>query len=261
MTSAYGRRFVNTETAPPAAAPWHTEQLRLSAFPESGRPAGLARDWWNAITGAPPDNVVEEPRNGIVKLRGRFEGGLLFMVADENRLDLRQRFGLDRPGAALTALPELNTALGPFVQLAQGWLRLDTHPPLQRLAFGAVVMKPSARIEDCREVLRGYLPSINMDTTELRDFLYQANRRRSAETISGLEVNRLTKWSIQGIQEIVVSGSRRVAVSDLTFGSRLELDINSDPEQGGSLRSNRLVPLFDEFVRLADEITRVGDQP
>ncbi len=250
---------MSTEAAQSTPPPWHTEQLRLTAFPGSGRPAGLARDWWNAVTGAPPENVVEEPRKGVVKLQGVLDGALLHMIADENRLDVRQVF--EGSGTAPATLPEFTAALTPFVQLAIRWLNLDTVPPIQRLAFGAVVMKPSPRIEDCREVLRGYLPSIDMQTIELRDFLYQVNRRRSSEAINGVEINRLMKWSIQNVQEIVVSSGTKVTVRNLGFGSWLEVDINSDPEQVGSLIPNRLVPLFEEFVRLADEIAQIGDHP
>ena len=250
---------MTAETTQPGAAPWGTEQLRLTVFPDKGRPASLARDWWNAITGTPPEKITEEPRTGTVQLQGRFEGAPLLMHADEKRLDIRQLFVEPRTSPA--ALPLFTDVLPPFANLAVRWLNLDTRPPIQRLAFGAVVMKPSARIEDCRDVLDNYLPSIDMQTTELRDFLYQVNRRRSSKTISDLEVNRLMKWSVEHIQEIAVTAGSRVAVATLTFGSRLEVDINSDSEHAGSLRPNSLVPLFEEFVGLADRIMTVGDHP
>ena len=246
-----------TETTQPAVAPWRTEQLRLTAFPKSGRSAPLARDWWNAITGTSPERITEEPRTGVVQLRGTFEGASLFMRADD-RLDIRQLF-VESPTSP-DALPVFADALPPFIKLAVKWLGLDTRPQIQRLAFGAVAIKPSAHLEDCRRVLDEYLPSIDMKTTELRDFLYQVNRRRSSETISGLEVNRLMKWSVQHIHEIVVTAGNPVAVGS-TFASRLEVDINSDSEYVGSLRPNRLVPLFQELIDLADKITMVGDHP
>ena len=249
---------MTTETIQPAD-PWRTEQLRLTAFPVSGRPAGLARDWWNIITGTTPEKVTEKPRTGVVQLQGTVEGTSLLMVADDNRLDVRQLF--TAPRVALSALPVFHEVLQPFVELAVRWLSLETCPKLQRLAFGATVTKSAHLIEDCRSVLDGYLPSIDMQTIELRDFLYQTNRRRSSETISDLEINRLMKWSVQQIQEIVVSNGSMVSVGNLTFASRLEADINSDPEQVGSLRPNRLIPLFAEFVRLADQITTIGDHP
>lgn len=250
---------MNAETTKPATAPWGTEQLRLTAFPEEGSPVSLARDWWNAITGTPPEKITEEPRTGTVQLQGRLEGVPSLMFADEKRLDIRQLF--KEPRTSPAALPRFTDVLPPFVNLATQWLDLGTRPPLQRLAFGAVVMKPSSRIEDCRDVLDNYLPSIDMQTTDLRDFLYQVNRRRSSEAISGLEVNRLMKWSVQHIQEIAITAGSQVAVTTLTFGSQLEVDINSDSEHAGSLRPSRLVPLFQEFIDLADGIMTVGDHP
>lgn len=247
-----------TETTQPATAPWRTEQLRLTAFPESGKAAPHARNWWDAITGSPPDKITEEPRTGVVQLRGTLDGVSLLMRADD-RLDIRQLFVT--PRTSLAALPLLADAIAPFTRLAVKWLSLETRPKIQRLAFGAVVIQPSIRIEDCRNVLDSCLPSIDMKTTELRDFLYQVNRRRTSETISGLEVNRLMKWSVQHRQEIVVSAGTAVSVGDSTFASRLEVDINSAPENIGSLRPNRLVPLFEEFIDLADKIATVGDHP
>ena len=247
-----------TETTQPPVAAWLTEQLRLTAFPELGRSAPLARDWWNAITGTPPEQITEEPRTGVVQLRGTLDGAALLMRADD-RLDIRQLF-VD-PRISPAALPVLADALPPFVKLATKWLRLETRPSIQRLAFGAIVIRPAARIDDCRNVLDDYLPSIDMKTTELRDFMYQVNRRRSSNTISGLEVNRLMKWSVQQMQQLVLTGGSAVTVSDLTFASRLEVDINSNAEHVGSLRSNRLVSLFEEFTGLADGIMTVGDHP
>jgi hypothetical protein len=231
----------------------------LTAFAHSGTLAPLARDWWNAITGTPPEKISEEPRTGVVQLQGAFEGTSLLMRARENRLDIRQLF-VDR-GTAPHALPEFADALQPFVSLSVNWLGLEARPSIQRLAFGAVMMKHFLHIEDCRSVLGDYLPSINMQTTDLRNFLYQVNRRRSSETISDLEVNRLMKWSVQHIREIVVSGDAKVAVGDPAFGAQLEIDINSDADHVGSLRSNRLVPLFQEFIGFANEITTAGDHP
>ena len=246
------------ETTRPAS-PWRTEQLRLTVFSDSGRPTVFARDWWNAITGTPPERISEEPRTGVVQLRGTFEGAPLLMVADENRLDMRQLFAAQRPAAPV--LPEFPPAIPSFVALAVRWLALELRPPIQRLAFGAILIQPVPLLEDCRRVLAQYLPSIDMETTELRDFLYQVNRRRSSETITGLEVNRLVKWSTQRIQEIVVSAQTKVTVGDLTFATRLDVDVNSDPEQVGNLRSNRLVRLFEELVSLAQHIATTGDHP
>ena len=94
---------MTAEATQPTAAPWRAEQLRLTIFPDEGRPASLARDWWNAITGTPPEKITEEPRTGTVQLQGQFEGSPLLMHADEGRLDIRQL--LVKPQTSPAALP------------------------------------------------------------------------------------------------------------------------------------------------------------
>ena len=128
---------MTAETTQPGAAPWGTEQLRLTVFPDKGRPASLARDWWNAITGTPPEKITEEPRTGTVQLQGRFEGAPLLMHADEKRLDIRQLFVEPRTSPA--ALPLFTDVLPPFANLAVRWLNLDTRPPIGSLRPNSLV--------------------------------------------------------------------------------------------------------------------------
>ncbi len=237
---------------------WRVEQLRLSAFPDTGETTRLARGWWIAVTDSEPDNVVEEPRNRSVRLQGRLAEAPLCMIAGEGRLDIRRFF----EGLALSPpLPKFDDAIRTFVQLAIRWLNLDTVPPIRRLAFGAVVIKPSVELADCREVLRGYLPSIDLENTELRDFLYQVNRRRFSKVIDNLEVNRLMRWSIHCAEDIDFSPATGDVVRKRVFVSRLEVDINSAQEHSGRLNSDRRAMLFEEFVGLADQIARKGDHP
>ena len=243
----------------PDPAPWRAHELRMTAFPSVGNQLLIVRDWWTSITGASPDKVTENPRTGNVQLHGTLEGTPLLMLVDPNRLDIRQRFETSR--MPLFALPELGAVLSGFVKLAERWLKLDTRPKLSRLAFGAVAVQPALHLEDCRSVLDKYLPPIDMKKAGLTDFLYQVNRRRSSTAIKGLEVNRFTKWSVQQIQEVELQSASSAAISRQTFCSRLDVDINSDPEHAGILRANRLVPLFREFVTLAEQIVAKGDHP
>lgn len=249
---------MTADPTPPAAAPWLAEQLRLTAFAESGRLTPLARDWWKAVTGTPPEKIIEEPRTGVVQLQGTVGGKQLLMHADD-RFDIRGLFV--GPQGEPHARPLYADVLSPFLTLAVKWLKLKTCPPIQRLAFGAVVVLPFAEVENCRNALDGYLPSVDMQETELRDFMYQVNRRRSSNAISDLEVNRLMKWSVHSIRQVVLTAGGRITVGEPTHGSKLEVDINSDPDRVGSLEANDLVPLFREFVDLADQIMAEGDCP
>ena len=255
---------INIDDVPAASkvgseSPWLAEQLRLTAFPAS-RSAGvsLARDWWAQTAGQPPESVQEEPRKGSIQLQGKHDDGQLIMSATAERLDIRMLFrsSPDSP----TSIPEYSKARGPFLKLASRWLQLEARPSIQRLAFGAVVTNTrSTDLEDCRDVLDRHLDAVDMKKTELRDFAYQVNRRRSSETVDGVEINRIAKWGISTVQDVALTSAGIPLAQRITFSPRLELDINSDPQ--AALRQNRLVQLLEEFTSLADQIIEYGDRP
>ena len=234
-------------------APWRSMQLRFSAFSNAGQSAPYMRNWWYELIGTPPETISEEPRTNTVQLQGRSEGSPLLMRAVENRIDFLQQF-MEQSAP----MPAYSDVLPSFENLAVRWLKLGSHPPINRLAFGAVVAKPANRIEECRDVLDSYLPSIDMQKTALNEFLYQVNRRRKSKTIHDLQVNRLMKWSIQTIQQIDIKPSG-VSATTVGLNSLLEVDINSAPEHTNLVNRDRLVSLLKEFVGLAEEIMTDGD--
>ena len=240
-----------------AETPWLVKQLRLTAFPAPGGPGtALARDWWVGTTGQPPESVQEEPQKGSIQLQGMHDNGQLVMRVDAERLDISKLFRW--PPDVPSSVPEYSKARGAFVELASRWLQLATCPQIQRLAFGVVVVNTrSSNLEDCRGVVGHYLPAIDMASVELRDFLFQGNRRRSSDVMQDVEVNRLAKWGINTVQEVMVPSAGGAVEQRIGFIPRLELDINSDSR--AVLRGNRLVQLFEEFANLADQIVEHGD--
>lgn len=74
-----------------------------------------------------------------------------------------------------------------------------------------------------------------------------------------VEVNRLAKWGISTVQDVLVSSAGLAVEQRIRFSPRLELDINSDSR--ATLRGNRLVQLFEELANLADQIVEHGDCP
>ena len=254
---------INIDDVPEASkergnSPWLVEQLRLTAFPAPGGPGtALARDWWVGTTGQPPESVQEEPRKGSIQLQGKHDDGQLVMSANAERLDIRKLFS--SPPHARSSIPEYSKARMTFVELASRWLRLEARPQIQRLAFGVVVTStPSSNLEDCREILGHHLPAMDMSRVELRDFMFQGNRRRSSDVMQGVEVNRVAKWAISMVQDVVITPAGLAVQQHTTFSPRLELDINSDSRN--ALRGNRLVQLFEEFATLADQIVKNGDR-
>ena len=236
---------------------WLVEQFRLTAFPVSSVQITVARDWWTQAMGQDPEKVQEEPRKGSIQLRTSHGGGQLVMNATAQRFDIRQLFS--SPPDAPPSTPDYSTCRDSFVELASRWLRLTKRPPIHRLAFGVVATNtPSSNLEGCRQILGQYLPAMDMARVELRDFLFQGNRRRSSGAIDGVEINRVVKWSISTVQDILIASTGIGMARQAFFSPRLEVDINSDPRS--ALRENRLVQLFEEFVKLADPIVISGDR-
>lgn len=233
------------ETQP--AIGWRTRQLRLTAFPVTvGQPLLLARDWWNAITGNPPEGVITEPRNGIVRIIGACEDAPLAMAAEVGRLDLVRPFD---PGMSVPVphqqLPLFADAIPPFVTLVNRWLARDSDLDFNRVALGATLQEQRPGIEECRETVNGCLPAVDMRQVEPRDFSFQVNRRRSSRIAPDLVVNRIAKWSIPSAS----AGTMAV----------LEVDLNSDPGRAGRLE--HAAGLFAELAGYAEEIARTGDRP
>lgn len=240
-------------------AGWRVESLRLTAFPVPQSTPDAER-WWRELLGPeePPNQVVREPKTGDVQVQGTFKNSLLVMQAQVMRFELSQV--LDAPQLPNAATPEFHDARPAFRDLALKWLGLDTCPALLRLAFGAVLTKPAENLEAGYDALRRYLPSVRL-TPDSSDFLYQINRRRLSKTVRDLSINRLSKWSVQQSQELLLRNDGRVVRQPVELACRAELDVNSSPERTDALPREELPDLFDELVELTSELSIRGDVP
>ena len=239
---------------------WRVESLRLTAFPVPQSTPDAER-WWRELLGPEsPNQVVRKPKTGDVQVEGTFKDSLLVMQAQVMRFELRQV--LDAPQLPNAATPECHydDARPAFRDLALKWLGLDTCPALLRLAFGAVLTKPAENLEAGYDALRLYLPSVKL-TPDSSDFLYQINRRRSSTTVRELSINRLSRWSVQQSQELLLRDDGRVVRQSVKLTCRAELDVNSSLERTDALPREELPNLFDELVNLTNELSIRGDVP
>ena len=239
---------------------WRVDLMRLTAFPAPGPPTTKAEAWWLALFGAPHEKSTRNLKNGVAQLLGTV--GDAYMLAIENPIsfELRQlATDPEQPPLDPDALPIFSVVEPTFQDLALRWLTLDDSPALRRLAFGATLLKPVPSIQKGYEALDGYLPDVNV-APDSSDFLYQINRRRPSAAISGLPLNRISKWSIQEMQELVFSADGHAMRRSGGFACRVELDMNCVPSKQ-PLPPDRLPSLFTELVALATEIAAAGDIP
>lgn len=240
---------------------WQAERLRLTAFPPPGD-AFTPADWWQRVAGTQPDSTTSQPKKATRHDEGLVEDRKLILDVQPNRIDWFFRIPdskelTDEP-PLLGSLPEL---LDVFSKLMTHWLQ--TSPPVRRLAFGAVLFRPVEEKAKAYAELSAYLPYVKLDSKGSDDIFYQINRPRdSSSVISGLKVNRLSRWSYATWRIARISlddaSARPLPVSEVG-GCQLELDISTAAEYVEGLPHQKLPELFVELVSLGKEIAIVGD--
>lgn len=245
-----------------SADAWHVEMMRLTAFP-APRPravnaAEIARTWWSKLFSEPYEQTTQDLRSGITRIQGKVNDAYMLVVENPVSFELRCLAGDPaKPTPEADALPHFAAAVESFQALAVRWLGLEDCPPLRRLAFGATLLIPVANQKIGNEILNKYLPHVAVHS-QSSDFLYQINRRRPSSALRGLHLNRLSKWSIQEVQDLTISADGSVIQGPGVLACRLELDMNTVPSLD-PLPQNHFPNLFGELVELAGEIARDGD--
>lgn len=245
-------------------ATWLAESLRLTAFPSPSAQID-ATGWWENVVGHPPENQNIQPRKGFREEYGRLGNGRLTLVIQPIRIDWHFLTAIDEDSEApiIDQLASFSTALEIFQPVVDQWLKMT--PSLSRLAFGAVLVIPVNDKQEGYRRLNSYLSKMELDPEGSSDFLYQINRPRSSKTISNLTINRLAKWSValRTVGQISILGLRMqyMATAPETISIRLELDINTAAEFKDELTPSQFPSLFQELVKLGEEISTKGDIP
>lgn len=242
---------------------WLVEKLRCTVFLDVENMESVdPQEWWDSTIGESPEQTVTKPRERDFQFSKDHFGGSVTLQSQPTRADW-QLFG-KRPEDELPSLP----ILGPvseyfptFLKIVQPWL--GNLPPIKRIAFGAVLLIPVRNHQDGYQTLSIFLPDMNIDVEKSSDFTYQINRPRDSSTsIDGLEINRLSKWSVllaRGFTISVLGNAETVELPDGLYAVRLELDINTNPDFKDPLLGKDLPAIFQELVENATEIGAKGD--
>lgn len=251
---------------PTPLAAWQAETLRLTAFP-SPAAQNTEAAWWTELVGEPPETSTSQPKKGERKEEGQFEGGKLRLRLQPARIDwlFLTIYELERGPEDFASIGPFPKVLDTFLRLMFKWFDLETCPPLRRLAFGATLYQPVDDRKAGYHQISAYLPYVKLDPEGSSDFTYQINRPRdSTSGISGLTINRLSKWSVGTVQAMQFSlrgTSASYSLGGEYSACRLELDVNTKPDFQGDLTREQLPKVFKELVDLGVEIATQGDIP
>lgn len=243
-----------------------TEQLRFTAFPAEDAVIGSFKRWVNMFGGAPEEGHFLKNQNLMVEAGPHRGNRLVLQVMTPLRFDWNLVPLVDDKSEdaefKLQNIGPLTQAISSFREIVDKWL--DGAGPLQRIAFGAVLLfRVPSRIEGYRTI-QPYLTKVTLDPEGSSDFIYQINRPRPMPEIEGLKVNRLTKWSVfQYFTQQVVMGpgvTHQMSGPD-AFACRLEMDINTMPDFSGPLPGEKLSTILDKLIGMCNEIAENGDVP
>jgi hypothetical protein len=237
---------------------WDAQTLRLTVFPLPGEDLSQAPNW-EGLVGKAPEVTIN--RGGQLAERGPVGRGVLQLAKQTPlRADLVYDTAMS-PDDEPTEPPVLGPVeqeLELFVPLAH--LLLDRAPALQRVAFGAELLRPTGDRDEAYQYLREAIGGARFDLDGAHDFSYQINRPRESAILRGVQLNRLAKWSAIKWQRVVIaSATGRQAVGPESFANRLSLDINTPAQRAEALPQDSLGNLFRELVQLGTEISQRGD--
>jgi len=167
--------------------------------------------------------------------------------------------------AEIPSIGPLGEASESFLLAMSKWSELEGCPLARRLAFGAILNQAVPSKEEGYRLIEHYLPNVDLDPVGSSDFYYQINRPRDSTTgISGLRINRLARWSILlQLRKVISFGPQGLsqASEPARHAARVELDINTGQDFGGTISREQLRLVLNELVSLAREIASRGDVP
>jgi hypothetical protein len=254
----------------PPLSEWQVEVLRLTGFPS---PAAYVQpnSWWHELTNESPETRTSQLRTGGFKEEGAYGRGKLILAVEPTRIDwLLATVADEKPEAqGFRSLGQFTQTLESFQGLMERWFELTTFPLMQRLAFGAILLQPTESLQEGYRQLGIYLSNfVKIDHERSSDFLYRINRRRNSRIgIAGLQINRLSTWSVASASLVefsaaaLASGSVRSIPGLTLFACRLEVDMNTAAEFAGEFSAEQARRIFQELVELGREIVQEGDIP
>lgn len=177
---------------------------------------------WQSLVGAEPESVTNRPAQQLSIQEGPFANGRLVITSHPGRVDI-----------ALSAIPTdpmKHPSLGDFVSISavfEARLNSIKLPTVARLAMGVTLNVFPESLEKSKAMFRELVPELNFGT-DVSDLMLQVNRVKKFPRISGMVMNRLTRWSQLVSQTVQYQNSEAMATKNNHL-IQLELDLNTSP--------------------------------
>jgi hypothetical protein len=239
---------------------WEVENARVTAFYKG---SVTIQDWWNELLDQQPEVERKNNKTGETEYVGTIDDNQLVMRIRPERIDWFVKPDnifeeINRPHS-IGVFPE---PLSSFIDITSRWLKLETLPLINRLAFALTLSFSVDDLQQGQKEIQKYLHNIRLEA-DIEELLFQVNRPRVSkiQELRDLKINRLSKWSLaKWIMSYLTADGQTIKMQSGNL-IRLELDINSSSEYTGDFDSKILAVLLDELKNFSFEIVKKGDVP
>jgi hypothetical protein len=240
---------------------WTCESIRLSLF--STNALAVVGDDWTALTNQ-AEAEREQKQAGRRLFSSQLMGGQLGMSSVANRVDIILSPSTKVEDMSEDNLPSVGrwpTCFEPFRQATEEYLR-KFNLPIQRIAFGLVLLSVHRERLDAYKALASQIKSISHAPEVLQDLLFRINWPQNSTADNTLSLNRLTTWQVLQMQlQVVVpdGNSPSSFVNPLAHVMRLELDHSTDGGRTEPFDGEQLVPIYRDLANLALQNAEQGE--
>lgn len=241
---------------------WRVSSARLTVFvtPDTEVPNTL----WRDMVGEDPESSIIQRATSTRTETGPFADGTLTLQVQPMRVDWNyEPIGVGLHDGLPPVLGAFPTAAGPLLQFGYRWVRAAWFPSTSRIALAFVLISATANRERGYRELDRYIDGVP-STPDATDFHYQVNRPRASRAgLDGLQINRLSKWSVGGYGSVFFAPgvpNASPTQSPLLYHLRVELDISTSAAFNGLIPRDTVQSVLDDLFNGATEIAERGNR-
>lgn len=234
---------------------WEIETVRLTVFtPDPPSPQNIG--WWRDVTSSDPETVQNRAAHGLFTASGIVNDLTLSLSLAPGRIDWLF-VGAPSNESPLAFIGSFANSMEKFHRLIDPWIDRKAIK-MVRLALGVGARGRANDKAEAYKKISPYLPNLKLDPIESSELLYQINRPRKSRTVSGLTVNRLSKWNVATFasSSMVVSGP--TFVTPLATFYVAETDVSTGADNESNLADSAMA-LVGEMEQLTRELLEKGD--
>jgi hypothetical protein len=241
-----------------AMTDWKVRSARLTFFiaPNASVPSEL----WKKIAGEEPETSVLLRAQAVKTESGPLAEGVLKVQVQPMRIDCVYESLVEASGnvGSLGPFPQ---ALTPLSSLMERWADSDSFPSTQRVALGVTLYSETSDRASGYRALASFVDGVPT-SEDATDFIYQVNRPRPSNVpMDGLVINRLSRWSVAGVQMVALgAGALSWPATPMQTFLQLDLDLSTNADLSISIPSESVVPVIHDLVTAASEISTRGNR-